>query len=236
MKVLLVFPAYNKGSIIAGTIRRVSEYISRSRFDGVEIHLLIADNGSTDDTPEVSREICSRNQNVSYLRIDKKGRGFALKKSWSVLGYDVYFYMDSDLPYNLSVISDVIDAFRAGENIVVASRFANGSIVQRHWVRKFLTQGYRLLLKILFWNHFNDAQAGCKAISKEVRDEILPFLKDGGWFFDTRLLILAERHGYQIKELSIVCIDPRQWRLKIISTVLYFFFKSIQLRFTIWFY
>ncbi len=236
MRLLLVLPVYNEAEILPVTVEKVLNTLSRDKkMKGVKVDILIADNGSTDTTPQVANDLVGRFSGVHYLRTENKGRGFALQEAWALEGYDVYSYVDADLAYDLSVVGDIVDSFRGGEQIVVASRLVRGSVVRRHWLRRLLTRGYNLLLKFLFRNKFSDAQSGCKAISRSARDALLPHVKEGGWFFDTLLLILAERKGYRVHSLRIVCIDPRKWRLGVVCTVAYFLYKTCRLRLTLWF-
>ena len=68
---------------------------------------------------------------------------------------------------------------------------------------------------------FRDAQCGFKAISRRTADLLLPLVKDIGWFFDTELLILAEKNGFRIKEVPVRWHDDPDTRVKVISTALH---------------
>jgi glycosyltransferase involved in cell wall biosynthesis len=233
---LLVLPVYNEEILLRDTVSKVRSYINTNSAALFPITILIADNGSTDQTHTLAIELAEEFSDVLYLRTEQKGRGYALQAAWNLQGYDVYAYIDADLAYDLQVILQIQRCYSdSGVNVVVGARRHQDSIVKRHWIRNFLTEGYNLLLKILFSNNFLDAQAGCKAISAGVRDRVLPLDAEGGWFFDTKLLILAERYGYVVTDIPIICIDRRGWRLNLINTILYFLNKTLTLRFQLWF-
>lgn len=233
---LITIPAYNEALIIENSILSINEYLKKKYQNLLKsglIKICVAINGSTDST----EEIVKKNQNIIpylyYTITHQKGRGKALDNTWSNATEDVFLYIDSDLAYALEDLGGMIDSYLNNENydLVVASRRIKDSIVKRHPIRIILTGGYNRLVKLLFFNNFTDAQAGCKSVKKyayqRIRKNIYTY---EGWFFDTALLIYSEKNGYKIKDLAITCIDNRKWRLAIINTIAYFFKNLIILR------
>jgi putative flippase GtrA len=77
-----------------------------------------------------------------------------------------------------------------------------------------------VLLRILMGARFSDAQCGFKAIRRDQARVLLPLTQDTGWFFDTELLVLAERAGLRIHEVPVDWIDDLDSRVDIIGTAL----------------
>lgn len=226
---LVTMPAYNEGEIIRHNVLKVHDYLQknyRKLLEKNRVKLCIAINGSTDNTENEVRKLQREISYLTYTITKEKGRGGSLDNSWKGASEDVFLYIDSDLAYDLNDLGSMLDSYIANENfdMVVASRRLAGSIVKRKsFVRKILTEGYNRLIRFLFLNSFTDAQAGCKSITREAylkhREKIE---KHRGWFFDTALLLYAEKSGMKIKDIVITCVDNREWRLKIVTTVLYF--------------
>jgi len=233
---LITLPAYNEEEIIEVNVKKVSSYINvkyQAQVATGRIKLCVAINGSDDQTENILKKLEKSVNFLSHTVTSEKGRGRALTKTWSKGDEDVLIYIDSDLAYDLSDLGKMIDSHLSNEgyDLVVASRRVDGSIIKRSPMRNFLTQGYNILIKVLFLNRFTDAQAGCKSITRYVYNEIQHnVMKHSGWFFDTALLIYSEKKGYKIKDLQITCIENRKWRLKIIGTVFYFLKNLLTLR------
>jgi len=234
MKVLIVLPVYNEEKILRRSVISVMHFLDMHSLAGASCTILLSDNGSTDATECIGRQLAAENHQVIYLRTKEKGKGLAIRNGWSVGEYDVYIYMDADLAYDLSVLPRMVKKLKNGCDLVVSSRLLPGSISRRPRVRKFLTRGYNFLLRVLFVKRFTDAQSGCKAVTRKVRDALLPHINEDGLFFDTLLLIRAERQGYRICDIETVCEDPRAWRLNIVSTVFHFLRKTFVLRMVLW--
>lgn len=235
MSYLITIPAYNEEEIIENTIHQVRDYLEKEfshLLSEGAIVLCVAINGSNDGTQKII-EGCQKE--IPYLKFTltpQKGRGIALDNTWIQAIEDVLIYIDGDLAYSLEDLGNMIRAHESNSyDLVVASRRVAGSIVKRHWVRTVLTEGYNRIIKLLFLNYFSDAQAGCKSIRRNVYLDLRSKVNIyRGWFFDTALLIYAEKCGYRINDLKITCIDNRRWRLAIIGTVVYFLHRLIILR------
>ena len=83
--------------------------------------------------------------------------------------------------------------------------------------REFISRGYNLLLRGTLAARFSDAQCGFKAIRADVAERLLPLVQDTGWFFDTELLVLAERAGLRIHEVPVDWVDDPDSRVDIVA-------------------
>jgi putative flippase GtrA len=104
--------------------------------------------------------------------------------------------------------------------VAIGTRLAPGSRVARGGRREFISRSYNLLLRTTLRARFSDAQCGFKAIRADAARRLLPLVKDQGWFFDTELLIQAQRHGLRIQEVAVDWIDDPDSRVDIFATAL----------------
>lgn len=233
---LITIPAFNEEKIIKHTVAKINAYLKNNYAEIIKnglVKICVAINGSADHTELIVKSMQKEIPYLYYTITPEKGRGRALYYTWEKAKEDVFLYVDCELAYDLADLGKMINSYISGEayDLVVASRRVIGSVVKRHIVRVMLTEGYNRMLKMFFFNRFTDAQAGCKSITKFAYEKIKNHLENyHGWFFDTALLIYAEKKGFKIKDLTITCIDNRKWRLSVFRTVLYFFKNVILLR------
>ena len=217
----VVVPVYNEEHDLPKSIPVLRDFLSSGAFP-YQWRIVIADNASTDNTPAVGRMLeDSAGGQVGYVRIERKGRGFALKQTWLASPVDVVSYMDVDLSTGLSAFPALIGAIaNDGYDIAVGSRLAPQSRIERSPKRQILSRGYNALVKGMFLTRFSDAQCGFKAISREAAQQIVPLIEDNNWFFDTELLILGEKLGYRVKDVPVEWVEDPDTRVKIGATVM----------------
>jgi glycosyltransferase involved in cell wall biosynthesis len=216
----VVVPVYNEERALPESIPALRDFLSGDAFP-YDWKIIIGDNASIDGTPDVSRKLEADNPGkVEYVRIERKGRGYALKQIWGASQADVSSYMDVDLSTGIEAFPNLIRAVaEKGYGVAIGSRLAPGAEVTRSVKRRVLTRGYNTMIKAMFWTRFSDAQCGFKAVSREVAQRVLPMIEDNNWFFDTELLILAEKMGYRIKDVPVRWIEDTDTRVKIGKTI-----------------
>lgn len=216
----VVVPVYNEERALPRSIPVLRGFLAGDTFP-YEWRIVIADNASVDGTPGVARRLEEQFAGeVTYVRIEEKGRGRALKRTWRESPMDVVSYMDVDLSTGLEAFPALIAAISdGGYDVAVGSRVLPGSQVQRSLRRRVLTRGYGLLIKALFWTRFSDAQCGFKAARADVARSLIPRIEDNNWFFDTELLILAEKAGYRVKDVSVAWVEDVDTRVNVPKTV-----------------
>lgn len=219
-RVDVVVPVYNEEKDLPKSVPELRAFLQGDAFP-YEWQILIADNASIDQTPAVSRRLEEQYPGeVRYVRIERKGRGYALKQVWGASTSDVMSYMDVDLSTGLDAFPPLIKAVAEdGYGVATGSRLARGSKVSRSLQRTVLSRGYNLIIKGMMRTKFSDAQCGFKAISREVAQRVLPLIQNDNWFFDTELLILAEKMGYRVKDIPVRWDEDPDTRVKIGSTV-----------------
>ncbi len=199
----VVVPVYNEQDALPESISALCAYLET--YFPYRWSVVIADNASTDDTLTVACDLATAyHPHVTVMRLEEKGRGRALKAAWSTSEADVVAYMDVDLSTTLwSFLPLVAPLVTGHSDVAIGSRLLRGAIVTRQWKREVISRCYNLLIKAMFGNGFSDAQCGFKAIKRSVAQELLPWVEDNEWFFDTELLLLAEERGYRISECRL---------------------------------
>ena len=86
--------------------------------------------------------------------------------------------------------------------------------------RELISRCYNRLLRLALRARFTDAQCGFKAIRADVARELLPLIEDEAWFFDTELLVLAQRRGLRIHEVPVDWVEDADSRVDIVPTAL----------------
>ena len=215
----IVVPVYNEQAALAGSIRRLHRVL------GEELpyawRIVIADNASTDGTLALARGLAAELPHVDVLHLDAKGRGRALRAAWSASDADVLCYMDVDLSTDLRALLPLISPLVSGHSdVAIGSRLAPGSRVTRGLKREVISRTYNRLLRYALRARFRDAQCGFKAIRADAARRLLPEVEDQGWFFDTELLVRAQRSGMRIHEVAVDWVDDPDSRVDIVSTAL----------------
>lgn len=214
----IVIPVYNEEAQLAESVETLRAYLEA--YVPYRWTIIVADNASTDRTLQIAGCLTA-DPRIQVLHLDQKGRGRALKAAWLASPADVVAYMDVDLSTNLESFLPLIAPLIAGHSDVsIGSRLLRGAVVTRQWKREILSRGYNLLLRLLFWNGFSDAQCGFKAMTRSAARALLPQVEDNQWFFDTELLLLAEEYGYRIHEVPVDWVEDLDSRVDISRTVL----------------
>ncbi len=181
--------------------------------------IVIADNGSDDRTPEVGQALANEYSEVSYVRLEQRGRGRALRKTWLDSHADLVSYMDVDLSTGLEAFPPMVNALEEGYDLAVGSRLARGATVSKRKLQREITsRGYNLLIKAMFMTRFSDAQCGFKGLTREAALVLVPHVVDQAWFFDTELLLIAEKRGFWIKDIPVAWADDPDTRVKVLKT------------------
>ena len=214
----VVVPVHNEERDLARNIRRLHAYLHTDFPFAARI--TIADNASTDATLATARSLAAELSHVRVVRLEEKGRGRALQQAWSTSAAPVLAYMDVDLSTDLTALLPLVAPLVSGHSdLAIGSRLSRGSRVVRGPKRELISRGYNLLLHTVLTTRFSDAQCGFKAIRADRARELLPSVKDNAWFFDTELLVLAERSGLRIHEVPVDWVDDTDSRVDIARTV-----------------
>ena len=212
----VVVPVYNEEADLAASVTRLRRHLLTLPWS---FRITIADNASTDGTAVAARRLAHTWDEVEVVHLAEKGRGRALKRAWTRSTSDVLVYMDVDLSTDLNALLPLVAPLISGHSdLAIGSRLQHGSRVTRGPKREVISRGYNLLVKGALRTRFSDAQCGFKAIRADVAREVLPLVEDDAWFFDTELLVLAERAGLRIHEVPVDWVDDPDSRVDLART------------------
>ena len=217
LDVEIVVPVYNEAAQLEERITALRTFLDTSfPFRAL---VTVVDNASTDDTAEVAAGLAARMRGVAAMHLPRKGRGYALREAWSTSDAPVVAYMDVDLSTSLPALLPLVAPLLSGHrDVAIGSRLARGAHVVRGPKRELISRSYNLLLKLTLRGRFSDAQCGFKALRRDAAQKLLPLVVDNEWFFDTELLVTAERMGLRIGEVPVDWVDDPDSRVNIVST------------------
>lgn len=215
----IVIPVYNEATSLPTSVTHLVK--SLSSLVPFTTMVTIADNASIDNTWIVAGELERQLPSVRRVHLDQKGRGRMLKKVWLESQCDVVAYMDVDLSTDLHALLPLLAPLVSDHSdIAIGSRLARSANVVRGSKREFISRTYNHMLRLMMSAHFSDAQCGFKAMRTDVARVILPHVEDPNWFFDTEVLLLAEKAGYRIHEVPVDWTDDPDSRVNVVETAL----------------
>ncbi|MEX5633527.1 glycosyltransferase [Parafrankia sp. FMc2] len=215
----VVIPVYNEEKDLAPCIRGLHAHL-RATFP-YPFQITVADNASTDTTLAVAQELVREIAEVSVIHLEAKGRGRALRAAWGVSTAPVLAYMDVDLSTDLAALLPLVAPLISGHSdLAIGTRLSRSSRVVRGPRREVISRCYNLLLRGTLAVRFTDAQCGFKAIRADVAASLLPLVQDGAWFFDTEMLVIAQRSGLRIHEVPVDWIDDPDSRVDVLATAM----------------
>ena len=217
----VVLPVLNEERALPPSIATLAAFLSES-LAGHAWHITIADNGSTDHTLTVAQALAQEYPDrVAVLHLDQRGRGRALRRAWLHSDADVVSYMDVDLSTGLEAFPLLVGAILdEGFHVAVGSRLMRGAKTQRSLKRDAISRAYNLVIKAAFQTRFTDAQCGFKALSSQAAKLLVPVVVNDHWFFDTELLIVAEKRGFRVKDIPVRWNEDRDTRVNIVKTAM----------------
>jgi putative flippase GtrA len=216
-EVEVVVPVYNEAGALEAGITTLRRYLDESF--PFRTLVTIADNGSTDGTGLIAQRLASTLDGVTAMILDRKGRGYALRSAWSASRAEVVAYMDVDLSTSLSALLPLVGSVLSDHSdIAVGNRLAPGSRVVRGPTRELISRAYSHIVRLALHSRVSDFQCGFKALRRECALRLLPLVEDDEWFFDTELLVTAERLGVRISETPVEWTDDPNSSVEIVAT------------------
>jgi glycosyltransferase involved in cell wall biosynthesis len=213
----IVVPVYNEAHVLQASVWRLHRYLSEHvPFTWT---ITIVDNASTDATLDIAQGLAGSLNDVTALHLERKGRGLALRSAWTASGARVVAYLDVDLSTDLAGLAPLVAPLLSGHSdVAIGTRLTRTSRVVRGPKREFISRSYNGILRTVLATSFSDAQCGFKAVTNEAATRLLPLVQDDSWFFDTELLVLAERSGLRIHEVPVDGQDDPDSRVDIRTT------------------
>jgi dolichyl-phosphate beta-glucosyltransferase len=198
--VSFVLPAYNEEKFIEGVLERLDSAVNGK---GLRCEVIVVDDGSVDDTRLRALRYASGKWYVRVFGYDRNvGKGFAVKTGfWKAVG-DAVVFVDSDSDVDVGQVKRYVDALKRGD-IVVGSKWHKDSVVEVSFVRRLLSRGFNVLVRLLTGVGVSDTQAGIKAVRREAFCEAFRRLSVKRYAFDVELLVLARLLGLRVVVLPV---------------------------------
>jgi len=214
--VSVVLPALNEADIIEGAVEALSQALKAY---GCTYEIIIAEDGSTDGTDKKAASLAEKHSFVRHLHGEKRlGRGRALKNSFQQSKGQTLIYMDVDLATDLKHLSQLIEAVtKEGYQLATGSRMLSQSKVKRTRTRGFTSKVFNFMVRLILGSKVKDHQCGFKVFQREPLLGLLDEVEDNHWFWDTEILVRAQRKGYRVKEIPVEWSSGRETKVKLVK-------------------
>jgi len=213
----IVVPVYNEELELERNVLQLRRFLDTA-FPLAAL-VTIADNASIDGTWAIAQRLAATVPGIRCVHLDQKGRGRAVRQVWTSSEAMVVAYMDVDLATGLDALLPLVAPLLSGHaEVAIGSRLASGARVVRGPKRELISRCYNLILHSVLRCRFSDAQCGFKAVRSDIARSLVPLVEDNEWFFDTELLVLAERSGLRIHEVAVDWVDDPDTRVDIPKT------------------
>jgi len=223
----IVLPVYNEEKKLKKNIKKIISYLNKLK---VNYEIIIAEDGSIDKTYEIGSELSKRYKKIRITHSPiKLGKGKALKRAFSLAKGEYVGFMDIDLATNLRSLKDLINYVKKYD-IVMGSRYLKESKIKRTHKRRFFSWFYNFLVRVLFNSKIHDHQCGFKAFKKDVILKLNKLSRADHWFWDTEILVLAQKYGYSVKEFPVEWSESRKTKINVFKDGLNMFVNLIKLK------
>ena len=209
VEVSVVLPAYNEADTIEATVRTtlstLGAFLPADAFE-----VIVAEDGCDDRTPEIADRMAAEDDRVRHFHSDDRlGRGGALEHAFAAAEGDTLVYFDTDLATDMRHLEELVERVRSGEaDVATGSRWMPGRVADRPPKRGVPSRVFNGLVRLFLRSSLRDHQCGFKALSREAFDRLHADVEDEHWFWDTELLVRAQRAGLTVAEF------PVQWEPK----------------------
>ncbi|MGB9931248.1 flippase-like domain-containing protein [Haloarcula amylolytica] len=204
VEVSVVLPAYNEADTIEQTVSITLETLA-SFLPEDAYEVIVAEDGCSDRTPEIATRLADEDSRIRHVHSDDRlGRGGALEYAFDQADGETLVYFDTDLATDMSHLEELVNAVRVdGYDVATGSRWMPENRADRPAKRGIPSFGYNTLVRTVLRSDLKDHQCGFKAFDRQALEALLPLVQDEHWFWDTELLVKAQRNGYRVKEFAV---------------------------------
>jgi uncharacterized protein (TIRG00374 family) len=204
VEVSVVLPAYNEADTIETTVRTTLDTLAGFLPAGT-YEVVVAEDGCEDETPEIADRLAAEDDRVRHFHSDERlGRGGALNAAFRDARGDTLVYFDTDLATDMQHLEELVESVRSdGYDLATGSRWMPGEEADRPAKRGIPSQGFNLAVRKLLGSELRDHQCGFKAFSRDGFQTLVGDVEDEHWFWDTEMLVRAQRRGLDVKEFPV---------------------------------
>lgn len=229
----LIIPAYNEEKRIGASLAQIIAYFQRN---GYSHELIVVDDGSTDSTVEVVKELMAGMQNGRLLCATHGGKGAAVRKGVLSAKGQYVFFTDADLSTPITDLEKFLEQLNQGYKVVIGSRKIAGANVEVHqsWLRESMGKVFTWLTNVILANNISDVTCGFKGFSRPVAQKVFSRQQINGWSFDAEVLFLAQKYGYAIKEVPVHWRNDPGTKVKLLRDTIRSFLGLLKIRANDW--
>lgn len=202
VQVSVVLPAYNEADFLEPAVTKISHSLEEL---GYTYEIVIAEDGSTDGTDKKAAMLSQTFPFVRHIHREQRlGRGTALNNAFRQSSGEVLVYMDLDLATDLKYLKPLVEAIRLeGFDFSTGSRMLPESKAERTFRRRMSSKTYNLFVRRMLGSKLKDHQCGFKAFKREPLMQLLDAVGATHWFWDTEILVRAQKKGSKVKEIAV---------------------------------
>lgn len=209
----VVIPAYNEARRLPSTLDQILAYLDGQDY-GFE--LIIADDGSSDGTAALVEEYVARRPELRLLRLDHRGKGYAVRQGMLAARGESVLFSDADLAVPIEEWPKLERALSGGYEVVIGSREGIGARRQGEPpYRHFMGRVFNMIVRLIAVGGIQDTQCGFKAFIRPAAQDLFnrvqlygenarPVRGAAVTAFDVEVLYLARRRGYRIREVPVL--------------------------------
>jgi hypothetical protein len=204
VEVSVVLPAYNEAATIEDTVSVTLETLGSFLPEG-SFEVVVAEDGCEDETPAIADRLAREDDRVRHFHSDGRlGRGGALDRAFEAADGDTLVYFDTDMATDMRHLEELVERVRSGEyDVATGSRWMPGETADRPAKRGVPSRGFNLLVRLFLRSDLRDHQCGFKAFSREAFETLRTDVEDEHWFWDTEMLVRAQRAGFRVDEFPV---------------------------------
>jgi glycosyltransferase involved in cell wall biosynthesis len=202
----IVIPAYNEAKRLPRTLERVGEWVQRKRaVSGLEIEVLVVDDGSQDDTANV---VVGWQDRIDGLRLipngTNRGKGYSVRHGMLEAKGRIALFSDADLSAPIEEADKLLIALEEAD-VAIGSRAVDRSLIETHEsaARELAGRLFNAFVRLTTGVRFLDTQCGFKAFRMKRARIIFEQQRIEDFGFDPELLFLARRHGLAAVEVPV---------------------------------
>ncbi len=234
MRVDICIPIHNEATILEQNLRILFDFCKQQQWS-VEWRIVLIVNNSTDSSAAIARALAADKPEFRVVELSEGGKGNALYAHWDRAAADILCFMDADLATDINALPSLLEPLAADNaDIVIGSRHIPGARVKRSLKRELASRVYNQLSRFIIGHSFSDLQCGFKALSYAAFSKVKPYVLDRRWFFDTELIMFAQKMNLRIKEIPVAWHDTRSEKygshIHLFSDSLNFFISLLKLR------